>query len=158
MNTSYKVERLLGFRKQIRETHSFTHADINTYVTCNLETISKLSSAENDFTVPYNVEVVELLWVHTLQNLPRYVFVRLSNNMYGLYNSDIKTLFISESRPVIVQFGMSRTIYTLYYNETEYFKSITGFQGLKSSQFRTIDSMESMESMELMETNLTTAY
>jgi len=155
MTTSYKVERLLGFRKQLTETHSFTHADITALVTSNIETISKLSSAENDFTVPYTLEIVELLWVHTLQNLPRYVFARLSNNMYALYNSDIKTLFISESRAVIVQFGMSRTIYTLYYTETEYFKSINGFKGLKSSQFKTIDPMESME---LMETNLTAAY
>ena len=154
MNTSYKVERLLGFRKQITENHSFTDTDINTHVRYNLETITKLSSAENDFNVPYNVEIVELLWVHTLQNLPRYVFARLSNNMYGLYNSDIKTLFISESRPVIVQFGMSRTIYTLYYTETEYFKSISGFKGLKPNS----TSMDSIESMESMESNLTTAY
>lgn len=155
MNTIYKVERLLGFRKQVTQNHSFTHADITALVTSNIETISKLSSAENDFSVPYKLEIVELLWTHMLQNLPRYIFARLSNNMYGLYNSDIKTLFISESRAVIVQFGMSRTLYTMYYTETEYFKSINGFKGLKSSQFKTIDSMESMETID---SKLTAAY
>lgn len=85
--------------------------------------------------------IVEYIWTHEGENDAEnwYCLGRLESGAYFFLDAwcdytgfDCKggmKLYVSNSRPVLIQFAMSEQQYTLYLKETTYYKDIKGFKG-----------------------------
>lgn len=142
------AKRLLGFRKQVRSDISVLEYPLSSLksnpeysMKSVLTPIPSQTEEVNPESVIFPDSVAEYIWVHESKDRQNwYALCRMDDGAYVFFEAHCDAsgfecrgtmrLYVSKSRPYLIQFALSEVAYQQYLRDTTYFKKLEHFEGL----------------------------